>query len=465
MKRKIVFWGAGRIGVRAVNFVHEAGFKIDNFCDNQNEKIGTIIVGVKVISFAQLMQKKNVTDIYITAAAYEQIEYQLKNAGVKIECIHIFNSLPYWVKWLNERENNMVDWYIKPRSVLFELSNGLALGGIERWCFQEAERLKKNDFDVHIMVEDKKNEILHPNNQMLYKYPNCDGLSDYEKLRMSQKYIIESHAEIFIADSGSINFYAACMVAAQVRNFKIIAVVHSDEPNYYKSYTVLQRYISSLFVISKKIYFRYLSLGFESNKIHFLPWCIENTGGNHKYSSEDTELRIGYAGRVVYEVKRMDKIVDIAKILRMKGIDFQIDIAGQGNDTAALHDMIKKNDLEKAIHLVGFLSSDDVHKFWHEKDIMISCSEYEGHSITQCEAMEAGAVPIATDVSGVGDDIIDGQNGYLVDVDDSVNQIVSKIEDIYYDRKRLKILGDNARQIIHEKYTKENVMKLWNSVL
>ena len=38
-------------------------------------------------------------------------------------------------------------------------------------------------------------------------------------------------------------------------------------------------------------------------------------------------------------------------------------------------------------------------------------------------------------------------------------------KDIYYDRKRLKILGDNARQIIHEKYTKENVMKLWNSVL
>jgi glycosyltransferase involved in cell wall biosynthesis len=50
--------------------------------------------------------------------------------------------------------------------------------------------------------------------------------------------------------------------------------------------------------------------------------------------------------------------------------------------------------------------------------VFVLTSRSEGLSIAMAEAMMAGAVPVVADVGDLGDLVRDGENGYLVDVDD-----------------------------------------------
>ena len=92
---------------------------------------------------------------------------------------------------------------------------------------------------------------------------------------------------------------------------------------------------------------------------------------------------------------------------------------------------------------------------------MISCSEWEGHSITQAEAMAGGAVPVITDVSGARDDVIDGKNGFIVPVGD-VALLTDKIEYLYNNRDKLDMMGHMAHRTIYEKQKNINQKDFWD---
>lgn len=72
---------------------------------------------------------------------------------------------------------------------------------------------------------------------------------------------------------------------------------------------------------------------------------------------------------------------------------------------------------------LGSLQFSRIQDFWKYQDIMVSCSELADYRIFQCGAMATGAVPTITDVFGARNDVTDGENGFVVEVD----QIVEKI--------------------------------------
>ena len=95
---------------------------------------------------------------------------------------------------------------------------------------------------------------------------------------------------------------------------------------------------------------------------------------------------------------------------------------------------------------------------------MISCSEREGHSISQSEAMAAGAVPVITDVSGARDDVTDGYNGFVVPVGD-VDALADRICYLYYNRDELVRMGKCAHDTIYERQKNLNQTEFWNKLL
>ena len=95
---------------------------------------------------------------------------------------------------------------------------------------------------------------------------------------------------------------------------------------------------------------------------------------------------------------------------------------------------------------------------------MISCSEWEGHSISQSEAMAAGAVPVITDVSGARDDVTDGYNGFVVPVGD-IDALADRICFLYHNRNEIEQLGKHAHEVIYERQKEMNQVTFWNKVL
>ena len=108
--------------------------------------------------------------------------------------------------------------------------------------------------------------------------------------------------------------------------------------------------------------------------------------------------------------------------------------------------------------MLGLLEHAQMADFWKHQDIMVSCSDWEGHSISQVEAMVGGAVPILTDVSGVRDDVQDGYNGYVVEVG-NIEKMAYKIIFLEKHREMLVKMGMHAYETVKNRQPKEDVLE------
>ena len=84
-KREWILFGAGDEGKKLVNLLKNTDINIYAYADNDIEKVGTVIDGIKVISFAEMKELYDKYDIVVSVSPkYEDILIkQLKSEGVK----------------------------------------------------------------------------------------------------------------------------------------------------------------------------------------------------------------------------------------------------------------------------------------------------------------------------------------------------------------------------------------------
>jgi glycosyltransferase involved in cell wall biosynthesis len=87
-----------------------------------------------------------------------------------------------------------------------------------------------------------------------------------------------------------------------------------------------------------------------------------------------------------------------------------------------------------------FPSVEKAREIYSKSLVWIMTSKSEGFPAPPLEAMACGAVPVATDCGGTRDIIVDGENGFLVEVG-NVNQIVDRVMLLLDD----KVLRDRMR--------------------
>lgn len=83
-KKKIIIWGAGRGGIRALNYLQNLHIDVHAFLDSDVSKIGKSIQAHPVLAPSILNTRKwerNVSGIVIASAAYPEIESILKREG------------------------------------------------------------------------------------------------------------------------------------------------------------------------------------------------------------------------------------------------------------------------------------------------------------------------------------------------------------------------------------------------
>ncbi|MDE7323906.1 MAG: glycosyltransferase family 4 protein [Lachnospiraceae bacterium] len=154
-------------------------------------------------------------------------------------------------------------------------------------------------------------------------------------------------------------------------------------------------------------------------------------------------LRIGYAARLVKQAKRADLLVDLVDFLEKKGTDYVFQIAGEGECSGLIGQFISGKKLQDRVQLMGRLPKSQMDAFWKGQDVFVNVSEYEGTSLSMLEAMGYGCVPVVTDVSGAGEFIEHGKNGYICNVGD-IKAIADCIAALADDRELLKKFGTDA---------------------
>ena len=459
----IAFWGAGKIGKQALEIWELEGIVPQLFIDNNAEIQGSNFHGVDIISYAKFRERDFIGTVYITIAQCDEVQSILKDGILEHIEVKVMNSMALIVNEVLNISGRSGENTVEPieeciNNVLFDFSNGLALGGVETWSNHMMTKLKQKGISTRALINCKgrSDVVSETTDNIVYGWEGNSALALLEKLK--------SHipCTVICNFSGSVLAMSVLVKKWYPGCVNIIAVQHNDEEAYYKNYSLFENEIDTYLYISKKMKHTMEEYGGNFKKSYYLPWNITCQKYNRKVRRG--RLRLGYAGRVTILQKRCDLLYELAKELKMRDVEFEMTIVGVGDYYETLREKILNNGLQNDVILKGYLVHDKIRTFWAIQDIMISLSDWEGHSISQCEAMAEGAVPIISDVSGARDDVEDGVSGFIIS-NQSIKQAADRI--VYLDENRdvLFNMSKKAHQFISDNCCEEMVDQLWRKIL
>lgn len=143
--------------------------------------------------------------------------------------------------------------------------------------------------------------------------------------------------------------------------------------------------------------------------------------------------------------------------------DYTLSIYGKGPLEEDLNHLCKKLGIEKSVKFKGF--SKNIHKEILKSSMYIMTSDYEGMPNALMEAMAIGLPVISTNCPSGGPQelIINGQNGFLIDVN-SKNQLVEKMIEIANNKELADRLSESANKIKF-KYNVETIFEEWKKYI
>lgn len=156
-----------------------------------------------------------------------------------------------------------------------------------------------------------------------------------------------------------------------------------------------------------------LSNGIELSK--FNP-NLDHAQFDREFGLNEENKKILYVGRLMEE-KGLDVLLRAYSIVEDKMPDTNLIIVGKGHLQASLEDQASKLGLENVI-FTGFISDSLLKQAYAASDLFVLPSYAEIQPLVLLEALAMGLPAIGTNVGGVPEMIIEGQNGYVLEPGD-----------------------------------------------
>lgn len=175
--------------------------------------------------------------------------------------------------------------------------------------------------------------------------------------------------------------------------------------------------------------------------------------------------KIIFLGRLDNEIKQIDHLISVFSniVTKQKLYNWQLHIYGSGNDESMLRKIVTDKNLNEYIKFKGVAS--DLDSIFTKYDIMCLTSAYEGLPMSLIEAGCSGLALISYDSSpGIKDIIKDGQNGYIVTLNDQ-KEFESKLYKLMIDDEERRNMGEASLQIMKNNFHKTIIKKKWDYLL
>jgi len=165
----------------------------------------------------------------------------------------------------------------------------------------------------------------------------------------------------------------------------------------------------------------------------------------------------------LHNQKNQKLLINAFTIISKKFQDYKLEIYGDGKERKEIVDLISKNNMEDLIILKG--TTNNLINEIKDASLFVLSSNYEGMPNALIEAMALGIPCISTNwkPGAVTEIIKDGYNGLIVERD-SIDMMVSAIENILENPNKARELGKNAKEICN-KNSPSSVTKLWSDYI
>ena len=116
-------------------------------------------------------------------------------------------------------------------------------------------------------------------------------------------------------------------------------------------------------------------------------------------------------------VEQRSELLDQAALVAQRRVpNMQLVIAGEGPERARLEHMIRHNDAESWITLVGHVPREGLLDLYRSAWLVSSASIAEGWGLTMTEAAACGVPAVATNISGHRCSVVQGVTGELTEL-------------------------------------------------
>jgi glycosyltransferase involved in cell wall biosynthesis len=146
------------------------------------------------------------------------------------------------------------------------------------------------------------------------------------------------------------------------------------------------------------------------------------------------KIYIVFMGRLT-QIKRPDRLIEIARHLKAKHPKIELLIAGAGDKFAKVQEIAIRESLPMT--LLGWRH--DIGKILSAGDVVILCSDNEGIPLTLIQASQAGLPIISTDVGSVNDIVIDGKTGLLTEA--NAQSLIHAVDELTSDPVKMEQFG------------------------
>ena len=178
-----------------------------------------------------------------------------------------------------------------------------------------------------------------------------------------------------------------------------------------------------------------------------------------KLIDDKTPASILWVARLI-ELKHPDASIRLAKRLKQAGYKFKLSLIGNGELENKIRDMIKAENLEDCVQMLGSMKPEEVRRYMEQSEIFLFTSDYnEGWGAVLNESMNSACAVVASHAIGSVPFLInDGKNGFIYKNGDE-DDLFNKVKFLLDNAERRKQMGLKAYDTMAEIWNAENAVK------
>ncbi len=201
--------------------------------------------------------------------------------------------------------------------------------------------------------------------------------------------------------------------------------------------------------------------GVPAQRVHFVPNAVKLPAVlAQSFAQVGRPPRIVAAGRL-HPKKGFDVLVAAAALLRDRGLSFEVEIAGEGDERAKLEGLIVQHGLGERVRLVGWR---DASAFLATGDVFAFPSYQEGFPLVLLEAMALG-LPVASSlIPGPDEMIVEGDSGRLLPPGDA-GALADALADLIAAPETARGFGQKARAAVLADYGPDSLAARLSAVV
>jgi glycosyltransferase involved in cell wall biosynthesis len=156
--------------------------------------------------------------------------------------------------------------------------------------------------------------------------------------------------------------------------------------------------------------------GFRAETVVPFGYFVENTGssgsaeriGRRAAGADGLPVRLLFVGQLVHR-KGVDLL--LSALAALDGLDWRLDVVGEGVDGAPLRVMSRRLGLDDRVHWHGVRPNSEIRHHMAQADVLVLPTRYDGWGAVVNEALTVGTRVVVSDACGASDLVRDPSRG------------------------------------------------------